>query len=236
MNVVSGLNEITEAVQHLFFPHVCKGCNSDLLALNDHLCIQCLLDLPYTSFERKINNPVEKSFWGRCSIESAMSLLYFTPASLVQRIVHHIKYKGEKELNIMMGRLIGLAIAETDRFSHTDIIVPIPLHPKKLKKRGYNQAELLAEGIAQILGLPVQTNLLSKTISTETQTHKNRFERWENVDGLFSCNSAYLDNTKGILLVDDVMTTGATIEACCKTIFEISSPKISIATLAFAAR
>lgn len=228
--------ELSNAIQHLFFPHVCKGCFSDNLNAEDHLCLHCLMELPYTGFEHKYNNATEKAFWGRVPVLSAMSLLYYTSGSVVQKIIHGFKYKGEQELAFFMGRLMGLAIKESKRFELTDGIIPIPLHPKKLRIRSFNQTQLLAEGISEITGIPIYTNALTRIDSSETQTHKNRMERWENVSGLFSFLSEETGNTKALLLVDDVMTTGATLEACAQAIMDKSKIELYIATLAFAAR
>ncbi|MFZ9662079.1 MAG: ComF family protein [Chitinophagaceae bacterium] len=233
---MKAIYEISDALQHLFFPHVCKGCLSDNLHARDHLCFHCLLNLPYTGFEDKTDNATEKTFWGRLPIISATSLLYFTPGSIVQKIIHQIKYKGEADLAIFMGRLMGMALQDSNRFSTIEGIVPVPLHPRKFKIRGYNQAQLLSEGISEITGLPVFTSALIRNQSSETQTHKNRMERWENVDGLFSFLPDETGNTKGILLVDDVMTTGATLEACAQAIIREKNTELSIATLAFAAQ
>lgn len=228
--------ELSNAIQHLFFPHVCKGCLSDNLHATDHLCLQCLIDLPYTGFERKYNNATEKAFWGRIPIASAMSLLYYTPGSAVQKIIHGFKYKGEKDLAIFMGKLMGIAMKESVRFSLTNGIIPVPLHPKKLRIRGFNQTLLLAEGISQVTGIPIYPNGLTRIDTSETQTHKNRMERWENVSGLFSFLPQETGNTEALLLVDDVMTTGATLEACAQAILNKSKIELHIATLAFAAQ
>lgn len=189
------------------------GCGSDLLPLHSGLCLQCLHELPHTGFERQKDNPVEKLFFGRLPLHTAMAGYYFTKHSLMQKILHEIKYKGNQELARQMGRLLGHLLIQTDRIT-AEAIVPLPLFPKKQKARGYNQAELIAEGICDRLNIPLLNKAVIRTQHTETQTKKGRIERWQNMEGKFLIKEKQQLEGKHILLVDDVITTGATLESC----------------------
>jgi predicted amidophosphoribosyltransferase len=169
-------SEIKEALLHLVFPHVCSGCGTDLLHNDTCLCIKCIDNLPRTRFEFFIDNPVEKRFYGRLPLVSATAHYYFTKNSLVSHLVHQVKYKGNRELGIQLGRLMGDSIRSSGRFG-ADVMIPLPLFGGKERKRGYNQSLLLCEGIASYLPMPVLTNVISRPVHTETQTRKGRVER-----------------------------------------------------------
>ena len=228
------LREIVTSFSHLFYPHLCRGCGNDILSKHQLLCWYCLAKLPLTSFAKHPDNPVEKSFWGRINAEAAMSLLYFTPASLVQQLVHQIKYKGQQKLAISLGMMMGREILQSGRFGNIDQIIPLPLFRSREKKRGYNQSALLADGISEIINTPVNQKAISRVKVSATQTHKSREERWQNVEGLFRVNPDSFMEGKNILLVDDVITTGATIDACGTMINRVQGTTLYIATLAYA--
>ena len=225
------LKEIKESILHVVFPHVCDGCGNDLLNIESRLCIRCIASLPETNFEIHPNNPVEKDFWGRIPIANAAAHLYFTKESLVQHLMHQLKYKGNKELGLQLGRLMGNALKSANRFSDINALIPLPLFPSKEKKRGYNQATVLCDGIAEILKIPVLNNVITRPQHTETQTKKGRIERWRNIEGKFQLIDAIKIQNKHILLVDDVVTTGSTLEACANEILKADNVKLSIATL-----
>jgi ComF family protein len=231
-----GLKEIRESLLHIVFPHVCDGCGSDLLNIESTLCIRCLSSLPETNFEIHPNNPVEKSFWGRLPIVNASAHLYFTKESLVQHLMHQLKYKGNKDLGLQLGRLMGNALKNAARFNEIEALVPLPLFPSKEKKRGYNQATVLCEGIAEILSLPVLNKVITRPQHTETQTKKGRIERWKNIEGKFLLMDPLAIQNKHLLLVDDVVTTGATLEACGNELLTAENVKLSVATLCLASR
>ena len=228
------LQKMVSSFSHLFYPHVCRGCGTDLLESHQLLCLHCMADLPLTHFAAHENNPVEKTFWGRIQVASAMSLLYFTPQSLVQHLVHQVKYNGQKKLAHYLGVLTGYEILQSGRFSHIDMIIPLPLYKSRELERGYNQSFLLAAGIAEVLSVPVLEKSVVRIHSTLTQTHKSRSERWQNVEGLFRLKDGFYPQGKNILLVDDVITTGATIDACGSVINKIPGTTLNIATLAYA--
>jgi ComF family protein len=225
--------QIVKAFSHLFFPDICYGCGSDLVKPNQILCLRCLHQLPYTNFQQQPANPVEKIFWGRIRIQNAASLFYFTKDSIVERLLHQLKYGGKKEVGIYCGRLMGHAIKQSGLFNEIDALVPLPLFKTKEHKRGYNQSNLLCEGIAEITGIPVWKEVIERSAASETQTHKNRVERWKNIKERFSLKDADILKGKHVLLVDDVITTGATLEACGTELLKAGEVKVSILTLAY---
>jgi ComF family protein len=217
----------------LFFPHNCYSCGSDLVGQHQLLCLRCLHQLPYTRFELFPNNPIEKIFWGRIPIEHAASLIYFTKDSIVERLLYHLKYRGRKEVGVYCGRLIGERLEAAERFSEIDALIPLPLFKKREHQRGFNQARLLCDGIAEILSKPVLANGVQRMEATETQTHKNRVERWQNIRGRFKLENEFALEGQHLLLVDDVITTGATLESCAIELLKVKNVKLSIVTLAY---
>ena len=216
----------------LLFPRVCVACNAPLMQNEKHLCARCLLDLPQTRFHLQPNNAIEKSFWGRLPIVSAYAFVYFKKGGAAQHILHEIKYKGNTELAIFMGRLYGSILREAG--ITLDALAAIPLHSSKLRKRGYNQSQLIAQGLSEGLGIPDISNGLKRTHATQTQTRKSRFDRWQNVEAVFELKETTLFENKHVLLIDDVITTGATIEACGQTILSAPGCRLSIASIAYA--
>lgn len=228
--------EIKDSLLQLVFPHVCDGCGSDLLNVESQLCLRCLAAMPETNFEKYAGNPVEKMFWGRLPLVSAAAQYYFTKESLMQRLMHQFKYKGNKDLGLQLGRLMGMALKESNRFSNIEALIPLPLFSAKEKKRGYNQATVLCEGIAEILFLPVLKDIIIRPQHTDTQTKKGRIERWKNIEGKFELVNAAVIQNKHLLLVDDVVTTGATLEACGSELLKAENVRLSMATLCQASR
>lgn len=218
---------------HLLYPHICIGCGSDVIDHENFLCLHCIQDLPRTNFSIHANNAIEKKFWGRIALTSAMSEFYFSKKTIIQNIVHEIKYKGNKNAGYYFGNLIGKSLLNSNRFN-VDAIIPLPLFEKKEKMRGYNQAEILCNGIADIINKPVIKNNVIRKVFTETQTKKHRTERWKNVENTFHVTNTKALEGKHLLLVDDVVTTGATLEACGAEILKIKNVLLSAATLAFA--
>ena len=227
------LKEIKESFLHLLFPHVCSGCGSDLLNEENMLCMRCTDAMPETSFELHENNPIEKKFWGRLQLISATAQFYFTKESLMQHLMHQFKYKGNKELGLQFGRMMGDQLRRSNRF-HVDALIPLPLFPAKEKRRGYNQATVLCNGIAEHLKIPVFDKVILRPQHTETQTKKGRVERWKNIEGKFILKDSKAISNKHVLLVDDVVTTGATLEACGIELLKAENTRLSIATLCVA--
>lgn len=233
MNLAS---TILSPLKHLFYPHVCTGCGSDLIDDNNLLCLQCINDLPHTNFEMHANNPVEKIFWGRLPLTAAMSEFYFTKGTLIQTLIHQFKYKSNIDVGLYLGAIMGRSLLNSNRFTTIDALIPLPLNAEKEFKRGYNQATILCNGMAEVMGVPVIKNNVVRNRFTETQTKKHRAERWKNVESSFGTNDSAALRNKHILLVDDVVTTGATLEACGTEILKIEGTKLSIATLAYASK
>jgi ComF family protein len=219
---------------HLFFPHTCVGCGSDLLENDQTVCLHCYSQLPETGFCNHPNNPIEKIFYGRLPVKEAMAAYYFTKNSVLQRLIHTLKYRNNPEVGLQLGKWMGVLLQNSGRFTRLDALIPLPLFPEKEKKRGYNQAAVLCRGIADIINVPVVNDLVIRQRFTETQTKKARNERWLNVEGSFIVTDPLQLAGKHVLLVDDVITTGATIEACGHAINQIETAMLSIAVLAWA--
>lgn len=217
----------------LIYPENCAACGQTLLKNEKTLCTHCIIQLPKTNYWLYKDNPVSKIFWGRIPVENACSFLHFTKGGNVQHLLHQLKYKGNQMAGILAGKLFGSELLNTP-FSEIDAIVPVPLHLAKLKKRGYNQSELIAQGLSESIQKPLAKNWLIRKIASETQTKKNRFMRWENVKEIFATDNEAEFEGKHILLVDDVVTTGATIEACAQLLLKVKNVKVSIAALASA--
>ena len=191
--------------------------------------------MPETNFELHAGNPVEKKFWGRLPLQTATAQYYFTRESLMQHLMHQFKYKRNKELGAQLGKMMGESLKRSGRFA-TDAIIPLPLFAAKEKRRGFNQATILCEGIAESLGVPVLKDVVIRSHHTDTQTKKGRVERWQNMEGKFILNKPEAIKNKNVLLVDDVVTTGATLEACGTALLQAENVKLSIATLFYAAK
>lgn len=219
-------------VSTLIYPHNCCGCGYHLPSTSQVLCWKCIKELPLTNFEKKQDNLIEQVFAGRMPLQRASSLLFFKKDSLTQHLLHQLKYRGRQDLGTYLGKRMGSAIQ--DAGWEMDCIVPLPLNRKKRAKRGFNQAEVLANGISEAIGKPVEKVAVIRTKNNATQTRKNRVERWENVSEVFDLHPGYALHDKHILLVDDVLTTGATLEACGRVLLQIPGAKLSIATAAFA--
>lgn len=231
---MSILKTFLSSTLHLFYPHLCTGCGSDLLKEDNLLCLECINNLPKTNFAQHHNNPVEKIFWGRIPVTAAHSEFYFSKESLLQQLIHQLKYKNNKDIGIFLGEMMGKTLLNSNRFNNIDYLIPLPLYPDKERKRGYNQAAIICNGMSEIMKVPVMNDNVIRQRFTETQTHKHRTERWENVLGSFIVNNPAALKEKHILLVDDVITTGATLEACGSVILQSEGVKLYIATLAHA--
>lgn len=227
------IKDIKESLLHLLFPHVCEGCGSDLVSTHNLLCLHCISSLPQTFFELHPDNPIEKIFLGRIPISSATAQYYFTKESLMQHLVGQFKYRGNKELGLYLGNLMGTSLVQSSRFMDVDALIPLPLFTAKEHKRGFNQAAILCDGMAAIMKIPVLKDVLIRTKHTDSQTTKNRVERWQNIEGKFRLVNEKAVEGKRVLLVDDVVTTGATLEAGSRALLQAEEVQVSIATLCF---
>lgn len=198
------------------------------------ICTDCHYNLPQTNFHLHHDNVVARQFWGKINLEGAYSLYYFTKGGKVQNLMHRFKYKGMQQIGNTLGNIAGSQLATNSRFSTVDYIIPVPLHKSRLKERGYNQSACFARGLAEKLSGTVEENNLVRTRATQTQTHRSRFERFENMQEVFAVKDPQKLKGKHVLLVDDIVTTGSTLEACALPLLEIEGLKLSIATIAYA--
>jgi ComF family protein len=218
---------------HLFYPHNCEGCGSDVVFDAQLLCARCRHHLPETHFFGQPGNPVEKLFYGRVNIRQAGAAYFFTKDSLLQHLLIQLKYRGNKEAGYFLGRMMGLALQRSELFSSVDALVALPLNPKKEQMRGYNQAALICRGIHEVWGKPVLPHAVTRTRFTKTQTQQNRVSRWQNMQGVFAVTDPAALLNKHILLIDDVITTGATLEACSSSLLALDGVRVSVAAAAY---
>lgn len=230
------LKDVVASLVHLVFPHICAGCGSDVLDREHPLCLSCLAQLPATNFHLYPNNPVDKIFWGRLDIQHATALYYFTNASLIHRLLHQFKYKDQPQLAIYLGKQMGHAFLQSPFYQDIDALIPLPLFASRQRKRGYNQSAMLCRGISEVLRKPVMEQVVVRTTHTESQTRKGRVERWQNMEGRFELAATKDIQNRHLLLVDDVITTGATLESCGRCLLEAPGVKVSVATLCYSTR
>lgn len=223
---------ILQEIINLFYPKTCLHCRNHLNKHEDFLCMHCLADLPFTDFTNWENNPMEKTFTGRIPVVESTALLFFRKKGITQHLIHLLKYKGEESVGKFMGDMLGKTMKESTRFKSLDGIIVVPLHPKKQKERGYNQLSLFAETLSKYLNIPVIDDVLIKVKTSETQTLKDRLNRFEKLNEKFKMINPEHITGKHLLLVDDVITTGATLEACAIELLKADKTKISIATMA----
>ncbi len=218
----------------LLFPHVCPACGESLIANEHIICTDCRYSLPFTNFHLQHDNIVARQFWGKLNIEAAYAMYYFSKGGKVQNLLHHLKYKNMPQIGNVLGVIAGDQLLKSERFKHIDLIIPVPLHKRRMRQRGYNQSAQLAQGLSERLNASVLENNLIRTRNTATQTHKSRFARFENMKEVFSVNKPEDLAGKHILLVDDTVTTGSTLEACGIELLKIEGVELSIATIAYA--
>ena len=215
----------------LFYPRLCLYCDKRLTEDEQYLCLHCYCELPRTHYHRRTDNPVLKLFTGFFHIHEIAAFLFFEREGKVQDLVHAFKYYGNKQLAQYLGRIAAIEMKNDGLFRGIDMLIPVPLHPKKERKRGYNQSEWIAKGVESVYQYPVRCDLLYRNIDTVTQTRKTVYERNLNVEEIFAVNNADALEGKHILLIDDVITTGATLRACIKTLSAIPDIRISIFSL-----
>jgi ComF family protein len=217
----------------LFYPDICISCDKNLSYNEETLCVSCLHDLPFTHFSSHSNNPVKKSFSGRIKIQEATALFLFKKGGKSQHIIHKLKYKRKEHIGKFLGELLAYDLQTSGKFTSIDYIIPVPIHQKKEKLRGYNQLSLFGKTLSTIFEIPFYENILIKRTSSETQTKKQRYDRWESASESFLLTNIELLKEKHILLIDDIITTGATMEACCYELLKAKNLKISIASMAY---
>ncbi len=223
----------------LLYPTLCNACDDVLVSGEQDFCTDCRVGLPYLAYhlpdpaQAAAQSPLGRRFWGKVPLEHTLAYLQFTPQGRVQHLLHRLKYDNQPEIGRVLGRWFGAELALVGYAAEFDGLVPVPLHPSKLRLRGYNQAACFAEGLAESLGLPVWEAALQKTTQTESQTRKSRLARWGNVDQGFTASEGQLHG-KRVLLVDDVLTTGATLEACATAVLAAGARTVSVVTIATA--
>lgn len=220
----------------LLFPRYCVVCNSVLCKGEEYICMRCNMDMPRTNYHQITDNQMEQLLWGRVEVERATAWFFYTKGSPYNSLIHQLKYKGQKEIGCMAGRYLASEIKCSTFFNDIDFIVPVPLHPKRLRTRGYNQSEQIARGISDITGIPVRTSLIVRKKNTQTQTRRSRYTRIENMEEVFQLTSSDENEGKHILLVDDIVTTGATIVSCANALQQEGNIRISIISLGFVAQ
>ena len=218
----------------LLFPRLCCGCGEPLVRNENVVCTSCLLEIPLTGYHLSPGNPAEQLFWGRCRVEKAAAYSFYTRGSRIRKIIHKLKYDGIEEAGRHMGRIYALALRQSGFFNDIDLILPVPLHPDKQKKRGFNQCSCICDGISDVCQLPVDSGTLIRSSISDTQTRKSRYDRWLNVEGIFQLTDPSKLKGKHVLLVDDVITTGSTLEACINALSIAEGIKVSVVALAIA--
>jgi ComF family protein len=227
------LNTLFNSLRHIFYPHCCLHCDTVYLNNSQILCISCLHNFPFANLENVKDNNIEKIFWGRLPLQHAFTLSYFTKGGMIQKLIHQLKYKGNLDAGILIGKLMGKAIENSSFYTGLDGVIALPLHPLKLAKRGFNQADIIAENIAEELKIVHFKNILKRNKNTSTQTAKNRAERLHNMLNVFDVIDFDTLQNKKVLLVDDILTTGATLEACGLKLLQINGLQLYIASAAY---
>ena len=223
-----------DSIINLFYPRVCAACGEPLLKDEETVCLKCRYLLPKTGYELNPENPLAQSFYGRVKFHAVTSCFFFAKSGKVQHLIHELKYKGNKEAGVFLGQQLGETIKDAPLFQGIDYLIPVPLHPKREKQRGYNQSLMIAKGINEVTGIPIGDKYLIRAVNTATQTKKSAEERYKNVKDIFEVRFPEELEGKHVLLIDDVLTTGATLESCAHQLEDISGIVISAATAACA--
>lgn len=232
-NIFKDITELADDFISFIWPNTCASCNERLFKHENTICTDCLMKLPRTHFHLWKENDFHRLFWGKTPIEYATAFFFFAKETQFRKLIHKLKYQHMPEIGTILGREFGYEIAQSV-FSEIDIIVPVPLHPKKKHIRGYNQSEMITIGMGQGMDKPIDCKTLIRNTHTDSQTKKNRYERWKNVHSIFTVTNVNAFKNKHILLVDDVVTTGSTLEACIVEVLNAGAAKVSLATLGIA--
>lgn len=220
----------------LFYPSVCAACGNSLFQWEKTVCTRCRALLPKTGYEQHEGNPLAQLFYGKVRLQAVTACYFFSKEGKVQHLIHELKYKDNPEAGVFLGQELGKTLKEAALFQGLDYLIPVPLHPKREKERGYNQSLMIAQGVSETMGVPIGEGFLIRSVNTATQTHKSKEERWNNVKNIFELRHAEALKDKYVLLIDDVLTTGATLEACALRLSSVHGIRISCATAACAGK
>ena len=228
----SYLRSLASDIFDLVYPRICAACMHGKPVRGGIFCMSCLTDLPETGFHLVSDNAFERHFWGRINVEAGAAFFFFIPQGKTQELLHNIKYRGRSDFAEAVGQQYGHELQSSDRFNQIDCIIPVPLHPGRLRKRGFNQSAAFGKGLAEVMGIPLLTNVLIRRRATSTQTRKSRTERIKNMEDAFVIKHPGDLNGKHVMIVDDVLTTGATLEACAIALSGAADLKVSLVTMA----
>ncbi|MGB6153082.1 MAG: phosphoribosyltransferase family protein [Pricia sp.] len=227
------LTNILNDINSILIPKVCFGCSAHLHRGEEIICTVCRNDLPLTEYTFNDENPVDRMFYGRINIKKASSFLFFSENGIVQKLIHHLKYKNQHHVSTFLGDWYGQILKDDHEIAQKiDVVVPVPLHPKKLRQRGFNQTEGFAKSLAHCLEAEYVDHILIKTANTKTQTKKGRIGRWQEDIELYTLSDSDYLKDKRILLVDDVITTGATMEICAQALQKAHGTTIYLTSMA----
>lgn len=217
---------------NLFFPKSCAGCHSFLLSDEKVICTQCRHEIPLTNHHKIKDNEIFQKFYGRIPLEYGSALFYFHKKGIVQEMIHKLKYKGHEEISETIGNWYAAELKDLKQIKNIDYIIPVPLHKKRLRERGYNQVEGFGKALSENLKIPYEIRILQRKLYTKTQTKKNLLGRSDVIDNVFDVSFSEEHHGKHFLLIDDVITTGSTLESCSRALLRIPDAKISVVCMA----
>lgn len=231
---ISDSRKWLDGLLSLIYPASCLSCRTPLYDHEKYLCLKCTHRLPATGYEMFNDNPVARMFWGRVPLCFAVSFFHYRKNESLRQLIRMLKYHNEPQIGIMLGKISGFKLLKSPYFEKPDLIIPVPLHPDRQRKRGYNQCEKIAEGLSGVLQVPIQSALLLRAKNNASQTTRSGYERWENVEDVFITSEGERYTGRHLMIVDDVVTTGATIEACCQTLLkDIPNIRLSAVSLGY---
>lgn len=218
----------------IIYPRSCEACGESLLSGENLICVKCIINLPRTNSHKENIESISNRFWGKIPVANTITYLRFSKKSKVQKLLHSLKYRNKAEVGVLLGKLYGTDLKAVEFEKKIDLLIGVPLHPTKLLQRGYNQADCIAEGLSVALDIPFETNAVKRSIYTDSQTKKSRFERFQNVENIFEVIDAEKIKDKRIAIVDDILTTGSTIESLAAILLNEGCKEVSIVTIAAA--
>jgi competence protein ComFC len=229
MGIANQIKMVSNAMLDIIYPNNCTICSTDLNSNESYLCLNCKYDLPYIEQSQYNIESLQKLFWGRVNVNHIFALLNYQKGNQTQKILHELKYNKKTKLAQHFGEMIGDLIEPTENYSY---LIPVPLHPKKQQLRGFNQSTVIAKGMLKTTQIPILEKVIKRTQFNKSQTNFSKYDRWDNVKSIFSIVKPKIIENKHVILIDDVLTTGATIEACVKELLKIKGCKVSVAVLA----